>query len=107
MDRLGVDNRSTENRERFGLQYPGLSGSIESIRDSYCDQIPGSWWNCSARWKTYFRRDRLMFVNNVLLGNASLDTENRPDRRVQAAAGDGEDERGHQPGQHGGPQRHL
>ena len=51
--------------------------------------------------------DRLMFVNNVPLGNASLDTGNRPDRRVQAAAGDGEDERGHQPGQHGGPQRHL
>ena len=58
--------------------------------------------------------DRLMFVNNVTLGNASLDTGNRPDRRVQAAAGDGqpdhdgEDERGgHQPGQHGGPQRHL
>ena len=51
--------------------------------------------------------DRLMFVNNVPLGNASLDTGNRPDRRVQAASGDGEDERGHQPGQHGGPQRHL
>ena len=51
--------------------------------------------------------DRLMFVNNVPLGKTSLDTGNRPDRRVQAAAGDGEDERGHQPGQHGGPQRHL